>query len=950
MKQILSILALYICISHLQAQVLDTTIQERLNNYFINYQTSNANIGTCKLDSFKVNHVQKMLHVYPSVHFGYQPFTSEICTHIYRTLKQNLPGPVNYYNITVYADGKPIDELIPNIYRNKPDKSKIWKKEYKGKPWTKNISRPYEANKGLEGHHIALWQSHGKYYKNEKDSWEWQRPRLFCTTEDLFTQSFVVPYLIPMLENAGAIVFTPRERDWQRNEVIVDNDMPGSIYHEENSKKGKWENTSIPGFAKIRKTYKDGQNPFKEGTARYTTTEKKANRAFAQWIPQIPETGKYAVYVSYQTLPKSISDAKYIVFHKGGVTEFKVNQQMGGGTWVYLGSFEFDKGMNDYGRVILSNESKQKGVVCADAVRFGGGMGNIERAGKTSGLPRYLEGVRYNAQWNGMPDDVYNRTEGKNDYVDDINTRGRMINYLSGGSIYNPTENGLGIPFEMTLGFHSDAGFSKEDELIGSLGIYTTNFNDEKLNAGISRYTSRDLVDMTLTQLKKDISSRFGIEWKRRSMWNRNYSETRLPAVPSMILELLSHQNFEDMRWGHEPVFKFTVARSLYKAILKYIATMHKDEYVVQPLPIQNFAIHEGNKNTFLLTWQGTSDNMEPTARPKGYIVYTRLGYGGWDNGTYVEGNSYSFHAEPGLVYSFKVTAVNEGGESFPSEILSAYHAKENHGTILIVNSFNRTSGPASFNTPTYQGFDLNGDLGIPYINTPAYCGAQLNFNRQGIGKETEDGLGYSGNELEGMLIAGNTFDYPFIHGKAIQAAGGHSFISCSDKAIERGFVNINDFPIVDIIRGAEKAPFSPIMQEQLTNYTNNGGRLLISGSYVGSEMNSPEEIIFTENILKYTYGGSLKNITTGEVQGAGSSYNFPIRPNEKTYAVPAPDCLLPVNGAYSTFIYTPGNYSAAIAYKGDKYRTFVFGFPLESIVGEEKRTRIMKAILGFFE
>ena len=30
------------------------------------------------------------------------------------------------------------------------------------------------------------------------------------------------------------------------------------------------------------------------------------------------------------------------------------------------------------------------------------------------------------------------------------------------------------------------------------------------------------------------------------------------------------------------------------------------------------------------------------------------------------------------------------------------------------------------------------------------------------IGRETKDGLGYSGSELEGMLIAGNTFDYPF--------------------------------------------------------------------------------------------------------------------------------------------------------------------------------------------
>ena len=43
---------------------------------------------------------------------------------------------------------------------------------------------------------------------------------------------------------------------------------------------------------------------------------------------------------------------------------------------------------------------------------------------------------------------------------------------------------GLGVPFEMTLGVHSDAGFSKEDDLIGTLGIYTTDYNSGKLNAG----------------------------------------------------------------------------------------------------------------------------------------------------------------------------------------------------------------------------------------------------------------------------------------------------------------------------------------------------------------------------------------------------------------------------------------------------------------------------------
>lgn len=40
-------------------------------------------------------------------------------------------------------------------------------------------------------------------------------------------------------------------------------------------------------------------------------------------------------------------------------------------------------------------------------------------------------------------------------------------------------------------------------------------------------------------------------------------------------------------------------------------------------------------------------------------MVYTRIGYGGFDNGTLVSKPYYSVKVEPGLVYSFKVTAVN---------------------------------------------------------------------------------------------------------------------------------------------------------------------------------------------------------------------------------------------------------------------------------------------------
>ena len=338
---------------------------------------------------------------------------------------------MNYFGITLFAGGRSIDELIPNLYRRgKKDKERLFNNlENKGAPWVTCVSRPYEITRGLEGRHIALWQSHGQYYINNHDKWGWQRPRLFCTSEDQFTQSFLLPYLIPMLENAGANVFTPRERDTQKQEVIVDNDGTlsgkGSLYLDVKSRKARWEQTGLPGFAQRKRVYQDGENPFLTGTARFAKTEKKKDKAFAEWVPDIPETGEYAVYVSYQTLPNSVSDAKYLVFHAGGVTEFKVNQRIGGGTWVYLGTFTFDKGRNDYSMVILSNESKEKGVVCADAVRFGGGMGNIARGGKTSGLPRYLEGARYSAQWAGMPYSVYGGYEGKNDMNDDITVRSR---------------------------------------------------------------------------------------------------------------------------------------------------------------------------------------------------------------------------------------------------------------------------------------------------------------------------------------------------------------------------------------------------------------------------------------------------------------------------------------------------------------------------------------------
>ncbi|NDW11293.1 xanthan lyase [Bacteroides sp. 214] len=966
MKRLLSLLFFFSCFS-LYAQDIERNVNERLQEYFDNYTTANANIGKCQLDSFNIDYNRRKLRIYASPAFSYQPFREEIVISIYRYLGQILPGPVCFFDMTIITDGKPIEELIPNYYLDKRKRDKT--RQYiqirdDETPWVTNTSRPYKIKYGLAGHHIALWQSHGRYYQVDKGTWSWQRPHLFCTTEDQLTQSFIIPYIIPMLENAGAVVFTPRERDIQTNEVVVDNDTPGnSFYLEVKSRKARWQTTGAPGFAQNKQFYKDGENPFLDGTARFAPTERKQNRAFAEWVPSIPETGRYAVYVSYQTQHNSVTDAKYLVFHKGGVTEFKVNQQIGGGTWVYLGTFEFDRGNNDYGMVVLSNESKEKGVVCADAVRFGGGMGNIDR-GSVSGFPRHLEAARYSAQWAGMPYEVYSPRTGTHDYNDDIAVRGNMINYLMGGSSFNPQQPGLKVPIEMSLALHTDAGFSKDDKHIGMLGVFTTDFNGGVLNSGSSRYASRELADLMLSQLRTDIQSTFNTQWTRRGMWNRNYGETRIPAVSSIILELLSHQNFADMRMAHDPNFKFTASRSIYKAMLRYLCTQYNKEYVVQPLPVSNFAVEFSEKrNTLNLSWEPEEDRLEPTAKPREYVVYTRIGYGGFDNGIVVNKPSYEMLIEPGLVYSFKVTAVNQGGESFPSEILSAFQSPREEGKVLIINGFTRISGPAVIDTPNAAGFDLEQDPGVPYQYNISLSGPQLNFDRTMAGKEGANALGYSSNSWEGLTIAGNTFDYPFIHGKAIQAAGGYSFVSCSKASVENKRVELSKYNVVDLILGLEKEDtqsnparneyyktFSPAMQNILTAYCNSGGNLLVSGSYIGSDMiSNPADKEFTENILKYSYQGNLSRNYSETITGLGRTLSIPRLPNNRFYSVTAPDCIAPTGSAFPVFIYSPDAYSAGIAYKGS-YRIFALGFPFECIRTASERAIIMASVLNFFK
>ena len=936
-------------------------LKDRLNRYFVNYRPEGQLVRSpSRLKSIDINDSLKTIEVCADTHFGEQVFTPLSTDRIYHAVAELLPDTCRGYFLTVKTGGWDIRQLVPNRLNEMEDESRVWGDiDYKGRPWVSNASSPIRITDGLQNRHLCIWASHGRYFNIKDSIWKWQRPPLFGTREDLFTQTIVVPYLIPMLEKAGAVVFTPRERDWQRHEVIVDNDSPAG--YSETSGSRPWVRADSVGFAFHWGAYLDHENPFESGTARKAEVIGHDRQpSTISWQPTIPEAGKYAVYVSYQTIEGSIDDAHYTVWHKGIATEFRVNQQMGGSTWVYLGSFDFDEGSDARNCVILTNESRHhKGIVTADAVRFGGGMGNILRGYTTSGLPRCMEGARYYAQWAGMPYDVYSTKNGEDDYGDDINARSYMANLLAGGSVYMPDTLGRNVPIELSLAVHSDAGYTTDGRShTGTLTVCTTYLNDSILKTGRSRLASRDLADELLVTVSNDMRRTYG-SWQMRELYDRNYSESRCPGMPSAILEMLSHQNFHDMRYAQDPNFKFNMARSVYKALLRYVSRMHHTSYTVTPLTPDRLRAELTGTGEARVSWHPVDDSDEPSARPTGYIVYTAIGKGGFDNGQYVRGreSDFTMKVEPGQLYSFRVAAVNEGGESFPSEVVSVFDVPEAQKTVLIVNGFHRLASPHVRDNAAEQGFDFETDPGVTYGRTAGWLGYQTCFTKSAMGREGSNGLGYTNDSLMGQFIAGNDFDYIRAHAEAIASAERYAIVSCSSEALETNEVLPAKYNMVDLILGLEKddgyslkkyRAFSPMLRQHLKLFTEKGGALLVSGSYVGADMTMPAERRYLEDILKINYVGTDNDsLQRDTIRGLGTEFEFHRHLNEQHYAATHPDILQPVTPAYSAMVYAD-DYSACVAYDGKDYKAMTLGFPFECIKSEQKRLVLMRGILKF--
>ncbi len=957
-------------------------------------------IGTLKARS--VNVTDDAIEVDLSENFGDVPFTVASIDQLKSGIRRALGESYGGHEVKLSIAGADIDQYFTNFETS-------YKRSHA--PFITQLDPNRHYKSGLDGNIIALWPSHGWYFEPLLNRWEWQRARIFNTVEDMYTHSYVIPFLMPMLENAGAYVWDARERDTHNFGVVVDNDggQAQQTYAEKNGKR-KWEQGKEKGFAYARSTYKDFENPFEEGTYRMVKAERdKKKLSTASWDVDMPEAGSFALYISYKTVKKSVKDALYTVNALNGTHTFKVDQTMGGGVWVYLGTFDMKKGLNkDF--VTLSNQSETKdGIVTADAIRVGGGKGNIvrrvalpteenKRIAAENGDEKYLGkedidykwvgsgehpwfhiGARYYLQWAGFPHEVYSTSTGINDYVDDYRSRGEWVNYLAGGSDVLPKSKGLNIPVDVSFCLHTDAGTTPNDDIIGTLLIYSTRKDGKnfgKYENGTPRELSRQYADLVSTEVVNDIRKKYEPNWTRRGMWDKAYYEARVPEVPALLMELLSHQNFADMKYGLDPNFRFDVSRAIYKGMLKFIAKRDHRNYVVQPLPVNSFAITPVTGNQFLLSWRPTRDELCDNADPTRYIVMEKVG----EDGAFVEKaiastTQYVVSIADNQLHQYRIVAMNDGGRSFPSETLALGVAPGSKGTVMVVNGFTRVSAPEWFDGEKLAGFYNEKDHGVPYMQQINFLGAQHEFRRNLPWRDDDaPGFGACRSNHETEVIAGNTFDYPGLHGASILKAG-YTFVSSSVKAVEDGFVTLNGFNAVDLILGKQKTTkngrgampdryqaFPAALQRSLTAYTSAGGNVLVSGSYVASDIwdkENPEQADkdFAKNVLGYEYvdgratlrGQAYTVPTPSSLLSDEVTYDFHNQLNDKFYSVQSPDAIRPADSKGATWMrYSENNIPAAIVSQREGYRTVVMGYPFETIKTSTQRDALMKNILDF--
>jgi hypothetical protein len=397
---------------------------------------------------------------------------------------------------------------------------------------------------------------------------------------------------------------------------------------------------------------------------------------------------------------------------------------------------------------------------------------------------------------------------------------------------------------------------------------------------------------------------------------------------PNFLFELAFHDRaYPDNTFLKDPKFRQLCARAIFQGFVKYFANKDGRPVHLSPEPPRSFMV----RNTpagIQLKWEPPETDAVGLVGDgaTSYVVYLSSDGKAWDNGRETVDTGYTFTGlTPDTVYYFRVAAINEGGESFPTKTLSARVSPTGGALILIVDGYDRLD--------RYYLVRLDD---MPTLGTI-----------------------YS-MELSKM----NMFDNIIRHARAMENNAAY-FDSADKMAVVNGLVQLDDYALVDWLMGrqgervtddnAVDFTFNDPLRNDVQNFLLDGGALFASGTDIGYDLDSdadqsdPESIFFNE-FLKADYVSD--DLDDYWIEGAPGSIFGDIPAfrlddgNYGLYDADSPDVVSPIGDSEAAMTDDSGSSIVGVQYSAS-FQLIYFSFPFETIVDEGIRNRVMYCILN---
>jgi len=735
------------------------------------------------------------------------------------------------------------------------------------------VDLPGATAGSLSGRAIYASQCHGWIWSETLGRFATQRGNWHDTVEDFHNPEGMNQFLFRYLENGGARVFSARERDHNAQMAIADNDGEG--YREE----GEGFTDGAPGFLDGG-PWAYGENPFEAGTTRRFAGD---SGSVATWVPEVPSDGHYAIYVAWDADPDHAAAAHYRLIHPGGTIDRYFDQRVHGSTWQYVETLWLPGGVESL-TVQLIGDGTSSAWVSADSVRIGGGNGDVERFGETTGRPRHEEGAILYNQFNGAPTSIYD-PYGDGD-GSDPSTRSRWAAwehpsgedalYISWHSNASGAHTARGT---VTYAYEGDYG------LVDGSVVLAETLQDELINA---------------------IGALWADSWNDRGIGRASFSELspyHNDEIPAALVELAFHDEANDAAYLKEPGFRRDMSRAMYRAIVRYFAERDGDTPRFLPEPPVGLTVTHGSSGELEASWT-SGPSGDPFGDPAdGYLLYRSADGRSWDNGTPVEGTQVKISAEHGETVYVRVAAVNDAGVSFPTETLGARRSSDGWAPVLVVAAFDRLRAS-----------------NLVWEDVPTL-----------------------GSVVRMPLERVNPFDITVASGASIENMGWY-FDAVSDEAFPE--LDLEDYQVVIWAAGQESTEDETLNSEQqraVRNFLTAGGAVWVTGSEVLWDLDyrgDEDDQAFARDVLKASMGAddSGTEMATGKALLEGLILNFG-ESDGAPYPVGYPDVLDTDGQVIAT--YSDGT-TAGVLHS----HVALFGFPFECIGDPEVRDEVVARLL----